>query len=298
MEEFKRTALLPFEDIKDQLSLASLVYNFNIDLKIKKKDDKYDLKSLDLSTLKIGKKREKMIKTALDKSPNAELVNFFENSAGAQICITVSHALKRISVIFRGSNQAVDWLHDFMICKREIEHGIYVHLGFYKTLMKEKLFENLLNSVKSLLQEYKSYNLVLSGHSLGGGLATLFGYLISNKINDNITIITFASPRVGNENWAKKFNNLKNVRHYRVVNQKDVVTAMPYIGFYHCGNLININSKNKLSFITFPLCIDTSHLMKVYNPFDHLIENYYDNLELCKWDANNKYCNSIDVVLT
>ena len=53
MEQFNRTALLPFEEIKDQLSLASLVYNFNIDLKIKKKEDKYDLKNLDLSKLKL-----------------------------------------------------------------------------------------------------------------------------------------------------------------------------------------------------------------------------------------------------
>lgn len=297
MEQFNRTALLPFEEIKDQLSLASLVYNFNIDLKIKKKEDKYDLKNLDLSKLKLGKKREKMITTALEKSPNAELVDFFETSAGAQVGVTISHALKRISVIFRGSNQAIDWLHDFMICKREIEDGISVHLGFYKTLMKEGLFDKLLDSIKLLLEEYKDYSLVLSGHSLGGGMCTLFGYLISDKITNNITVISFASPRVGNEKWAKKFNNLKNIRHFRVVNQKDIVTAMPYIGFYHCGNLININNSNKLSFLAFPLCIDSSHLIKTYNPFDHLIENYYDNLECCKWSSDNKYCNSVDVLL-
>lgn len=299
MVQFNRTALLPFEEIKDQLSLASLVYNFNIDLKVKKKEDKYDLKNLNLnlSKLKLGKKREKMITAALEKSPNAELVDFFETSAGAQVGVTISHSLKRISVIFRGSNQAIDWLHDFMICKREIEDGISVHLGFYKTLMKENLFNNLLDSIKLLIGEYKDYNLVLSGHSLGGGMCTLFGYLIADKILNNITVISFASPRVGNENWAKKFNKLKNVRHFRIVNQKDIVTAMPYIGFYHCGNQININSENNLSFLAFPLCIDTSHLIKTYNPFDHLIENYYNNLECCKWNLDNKYCNSVDVLL-
>ena len=155
----------------------------------------------------------------------------------------------------------------------------------------------LLDSIKLLLEEYKDYSLVLSGHSLGGGMCTLFGYLIADKISNNITVISFASPRVGNEKWAKKFNNLKNIRHFRIVNQKDIVTAMPYIGFYHCGNLININSSNKLSFLAFPLCIDTSHLIKTYNPFDHLIENYYDNLECCKWNSDNKYCNSVDVLL-
>ena len=184
-----------------------------------------------------------------------------------------------------------------MICKREIEDGISVHLGFYKTLMKENLFNNLLDSIKLLIGEYKDYNLVLSGHSLGGGMCTLFGYLIADKILNNITVISFASPRVGNENWAKKFNKLKNVRHFRIVNQKDIVTAMPYIGFYHCGNQININSENNLSFLAFPLCIDTSHLIKTYNPFDHLIENYYNNLECCKWNLDNKYCNSVDVLL-
>ena len=139
MNNFCRSSLLPFQVIKDQLTLASLVYSFNIDLKVKKKEDKYDLKNLDITNIQLNQKKKDMIINAITKSPNAELVAFFETSAGAQVGITVSHKLKRISVIFRGSNQAVDWLHDFMICKKELDDGKKVHLGFYKTLMKEDL---------------------------------------------------------------------------------------------------------------------------------------------------------------
>ena len=80
---------------------------------------------------------------ALTKSPNAELAVFYETSAGAQVGITLSHSQKRISVIFRGSNQAVDWLHDFMICKHSLDNDKKVHLGFWKTLMKENLYQKL-----------------------------------------------------------------------------------------------------------------------------------------------------------
>lgn len=287
---FSKTVLIDYSSIKDQLALASLVYNFDIDLKIKKKADKYDLKNLDITKLNLSKKRSNLLTKALSKSPNAELHGFYETSAGAQVGITLSHSQKRISVIFRGSNEALDWLHDFMICKYDLGNNKKVHLGFWKTLMKENLYEKLKSELKENIEKYKDYQVFISGHSLGGGLATLFGYLLALEFNNNLTIITFASPRVGNNKWSKEFNNMNNIRHYRIVNGKDIVTSVPYIGFYHCGNEIKINSRKNLVYTEFSLFSDLSNLFTRYNPIDHLIENYYENLELCEWDNNNYYC--------
>jgi hypothetical protein len=294
---FSRTSLIDFSEIKDQLALASLVYNFGIDLKVKKKEDKYDLKNLDITKIKLNESRTDLLVKALDKSPNAELAGFYETSAGAQVGITLSHSEKRISVIFRGSNQAVDWLHDFMICKKDLDDGKKVHLGFWKTLMKENLYEKLKKELKENIEEHTDYGVYISGHSLGGGLATLFGYLFGLENEKKLTIISFASPRVGNQEWSNKFNTMNNIRHYRVVNEKDVVTAMPYVGFYHCGNEIKINARNDLGFVTYPIFLDVSHIFSTYNPIDHFIENYYKNLELCEWDSSNRFCQEIDSTL-
>ena len=132
-----------------------------------------------------------------------------------------------------------------MICKHNLSNDKKVHLGFWKTLNKENLFDILKNELNKNLAQYPDYELYLTGHSLEGGLATLFGYLFGLENNKNINIITFASPRVGNDKWANEFNQMKNIRHYRIVNENDIVTAIPYLGFYHCGNEIRINSRKK-----------------------------------------------------
>lgn len=294
-KEFNKDKLIDFDLIQDMLSLSSLVYNFNIDIKTEStKNNKYDLKNLNLDNIKVDDKRKNILKEILAKSPNCELYKFYDLSSGTQVGITISHKLKRISFIFRGSNQAIDWLHDFMICKREIKDNIKVHLGFYKSLYKENLFNNLLDDVNTLINEFKDYDIYISGHSLGGGLTTLFGYLISDLIDKNITLITFASPRVGDKNWANDFNSKKNLRHYRFVNHKDIVTAMPYVSFYHVGNCILINSKNKLKFTSYLEHKDTSNFIKSFNPIDHLIDNYYKNLLICKWSKDNLYCKNYE----
>jgi len=290
-KEFNKDKLIDYDLVLDMLSLSSLVYNFNIDIKSEStKNNKYDLKNLNIEHLKVDLKRKELLKQILEKSPNCELYKFYDLQSGSQVGITISHKQKRISFIFRGSNQLIDWIHDFMICKKEISENIYVHLGFYKSLFKENLFNNLQEDLKKLIEEHPEYDLYITGHSLGAGLTTLFGYLISDIIDKNITLITFASPRVGNKTWANDFNKKKNLRHFRFVNQKDIVTSIPYLYFYHVGNCILINKNNSMNYTKYNEHNDKSSIFYYFNPLDHLIDNYYNNLVICKWQNNNIYC--------
>jgi hypothetical protein len=290
-KEFNKDKLIDYDLVLDMLSLSSLVYNFNIDIKAEStKNNKYDLKNLNIENLKVDSKRKELLKQILDKSPNCELYKFYDLESGSQVGITISHKQKRITFIFRGSNQLIDWMHDFMICKKEISENIYVHLGFYKSLFKENLFNNLEEDLKKLIEEHSDYDLYITGHSLGAGLTTLFGYLISDIIDKNITLITFASPRVGNKDWANDFNKKKNLRHFRFVNEKDIVTSIPYLYFYHVGNCILINKNNSMNYAKYNEHNDKSNIFYYFNPLDHLIDNYYNNLVICKWNNNNNYC--------
>lgn len=290
-KEFNKDKLIDYELVLDMLSLSSLIYNFNIDIKAEStKNNKYDLKNLNIENLKVHSKRKELLKQILEKSPNCELYKFYDLKSGSQVGITISHKQKRISFIFRGSNQIIDWIHDFMICKKEISENIYVHLGFYKSLFKENLFNNLQEDLKKILEEHPDYELYITGHSLGAGQTTLFGYLISDIIDKNITLITFASPRVGNKEWAEDFNKKKNLRHFRFVNQNDIVTSLPYLYFYHVGNCILINKNNSMNYAKYYEYNDVSSIFYYFNPLDHLIDNYYNNLVICKWNDNNVYC--------
>tara|TARA_Y100000389_G_scaffold179009_1_gene192666 strand:- start:6592 stop:6948 length:357 start_codon:yes stop_codon:yes gene_type:complete len=82
----------------------------------------------------------------------------------------------------------------------------------------------------------------------------------------------------------------KNLRHFRFVNQKDIVTSVPYLYFYHVGNCILINKNNSMNYTKYNEHNDKSNIFYYFNPLDHLIDNYYNNLVICKWNNNNIYC--------
>ena len=68
---------------------------------------------------------------------------------------------------------------------------------------------------------------VVTGHSLGGALTTLFVMENSTKQKfDVATLCTFASPRVGNKEFARLFGLLP-IDSWRIVNTLDLVPKLP-----------------------------------------------------------------------
>ena len=69
--------------------------------------------------------------------------------------------------------------------------------------------------------------MVVTGHSLGSALATLFVMENDSKKKFDITTsCTFASPRVGNLEFARAFDQLP-INSWRIVNTLDVVPKLP-----------------------------------------------------------------------
>ena len=80
---------------------------------------------------------------------------------------------------------------------------------------------------RSAAEERSARPMVVTGHSLGAALATLFVMENSSKKKFDIgTCCTFASPRVGNLEFARAFDQLPVVS-WRIVNQLDVVPKLP-----------------------------------------------------------------------
>ena len=87
---------------------------------------------------------------------------------------------------------------------------------------------------------------VVTGHSLGSALATLF--VMKNKATnrfDITTICTFASPRVGDTQFAQQFNQLP-LTSWRIANTQDLVPKLPLrlplFGYQHVATAYEFSS--------------------------------------------------------
>lgn len=278
---------LEFSLVNEMLSLACLVYDCNKELKLKKEKNNFTINNLNIESLKISNTRKNILRDLfkLYENDNYNIIKLFDIN-GLQVGIILNHSDKRINVVFRGSDELSDWLHNFFIFKKNINNNIKVnnikvHSGFYKLLFNNNLYTDILNEIKKLTNQYTDYTLNVTGHSLGGALATLFGFFLSYSITSKIYIFSFASPRVGNRIWANIFNNKENLIHYRFVNQKDIVTAIPYFYYSHCGNYININKNSSVHVINKQDYKDINSIINYYSARDHNIDNYYINFNLC-----------------
>lgn len=117
-----------------------------------------------------------------------------------------------------------------------------LHKGFsdaYKTLngtLLEKLSELLRN---------KKRPIYLTGHSLGGALATICStdIVLSLGIND-VYVCTFGSPRTGNRFWARFYDKLVTA-HWRLAIRSDVITTLPKMGYTNGGKRCALTAKAK-----------------------------------------------------
>ncbi|KAL3809912.1 hypothetical protein ACHAXA_005326 [Cyclostephanos tholiformis] len=173
--------------------------------------------------------------------------------------VGVNPLMERITIIFRGSVTKSDFVTDSRIAFVRAPHpnklnglvamdryggcdDVGLHQGFYEYLLGEKdgrssKYDEISNIVRRLLREdpaRANYKLYVTGHSLGGALATLFGYYasMSPHLPSPITVVSVASPRVGNIEFARSFVELEShgrIRHLRIANHGDPVTLNPTI---------------------------------------------------------------------
>jgi triacylglycerol lipase len=69
-------------------------------------------------------------------------------------------------------------------------------------------------------------NLVMVGHSLGSALVTLYGLDVAATGKVNPSVYTFASPRVGDTQFANAYNRTV-ATNYRIWNWPDIVPRLP-----------------------------------------------------------------------
>lgn len=164
---------------------------------------------------------------------------------------------KRIIVSFRGSQSPFtnrDWQSNFNAkltkmktpkkirdkMKGKLKERVYVHEGFYEYLFdNEKLegqqrYDEILADVEPLMEE--GYSLYVTGHSLGGALATMFSFKIAGAgkkrdwVPRPVNCITYAAPFSGSGGYRDAFEQEEKdgwLRSLRINNGEDSVPTVP-----------------------------------------------------------------------
>jgi len=150
---------------------------------------------------------------------NYKLVKPFDNE-GTQAFIAANDAKKLLVLAFRGTEATSirDIKADINARTVPTNNGGKAHKGFTKA------YQAVSAEVQDFINQdtYKDYRLFITGHSLGGALASMAAKNLYHR-GGIAACYTFGSPRVGTIEWTGGLRS----SIYRFVNATDCVTLMP-----------------------------------------------------------------------
>ena len=155
-------------------------------------------------------------------------------------------------VVFRGAITRQDWSRAVESRKlRDISNPILEHYegktdtiavcsGFYDYLFRRRKdtgtvkFDEIANIACKYGHERigEDFNLVVTGHSLGGALSTMFGFFAStdDRFTRPVKVFNFGSPYVGGRRFVRAFQHQekqKQLQLARFFNHNDIVAHLP-----------------------------------------------------------------------
>lgn len=120
-----------------------------------------------------------------------------------------------IFLSFRGTNNIAELVAEALTGVYPTPYlpnpSLLINSFFYAC--EELLFQRASNAVQSLMQNYPSYPLYITGHSLGAGIASITAmHLVDAGIvsASNVNLYTFGEPRVGMYLYSQQFTKYKS----------------------------------------------------------------------------------------
>ena len=159
-------------------------------------------------------------------------------------------------IAFRGTEKSKieDILADVLVFQKNTQLG-KIHYGFLKAL--QFIWEDLLKALEEL--QDNNQDIWITGHSLGGALATLAAAKLASEGKQNIKgIYTYGKPRVGNMDFKLNFEKLFKTSAYRITNFRDPVSIIPFsfsrilkwniaLQYKHSGQMVLFNESGNIA---------------------------------------------------
>lgn len=205
----------------------------------------------------------------LGDSFDADIIEFDDKFGGKRLdstlvfAIVVNRSSKQIILVFRGTFKSKNTVVKDMIMnlqfaqrspkilKKITDRDVKLHKGFSKYLLGDRddigekpQLEQITNILKEVYayktedRDYSDYELVVTGHSLGGSLAQLCSYLLAGLpetdfVPKPIKAVTYASPVTGDAEFFNSYQDLEKegkIMHLRVSNKSDAIPGNPGLG--------------------------------------------------------------------
>ncbi len=202
-------------------------------------------------------------------------------------------------IVFRGSHEMTDYVTDINLIPVPF-YGIdengrqdpkkflgYVHKGFLTSL------DSVWNQLYKVVQNTQD-PIFLTGHSMGGAIATLASArLMSAKNRFNVRgVFTFGSPRVGGTDFFDTMARLSTYesRIFRFVNADDAISVMPSVPmlpyvptWWHVGELQWFDATGRLysNSAAYERATTTIWTKRISTDwvYDHIMAGYLKKLE-------------------
>lgn len=146
--------------------------------------------------------------------------------------VAVDNVRKEITLTTRGTTNLRNFVTDAQFIMGSVDDAVQggkVHSGFINAW--KEISNKALAALATATQEYPNYHVVVVGHSLGAGTATLAASYVRQTYPD-ADLFTYGSPRPGNDVFV---NFVSQQGNYRVEHYNDLAANIlpKIIGYRH-----------------------------------------------------------------
>lgn len=211
------------------------------------------------------------------RSPIIQIKAFLNTTEDIQGFVGYSATHNAVIAAFRGSVDVKNWMANLDATQVAYPKcsGCAVHKGFYNAYAE--VSATVKAQVQLILSKYRTAAIYVTGHSLGGALASLAALDIKSTFGKVNEFYTFGEPRLGNAAFASYFAGAFTVN--RVIHYADIVPHVPplnLLGYTHGGSQVWY-AENMQSYQTCtaedPKCSDSLPKSSL-NTNDHSLSTY------------------------
>lgn len=201
--------------------------------------------------------------------------------SGNRIQASLAVESEHIVLAFRGSDTDKEWIEALVFGQIELEVGL-AHKGLYSAL--DAIWKPILAALYDAGADQRT--LWLTGHSLGGALATIAAQRLDAEGFEPHMVCTFGAPPVLDAEAAEAFR----VPLYRFVNSEDIVPHIlwtsPFKRYAHPGEEVFLVPSGRMAAPRYSRRlarrIDRAHTIGEIHAsgpiHDHAMENYIEKL--------------------